>query len=136
MFMEYFIQYVVPVSVAVLVKMGLGALWYSPILFGKLWMKLNNYTEEDLSGQGKGMIIELAGSIVFVTVLNIFILMPRVISIGHAIFVGLLIWIGFMVTTQIHSLVWQEKSFKLFLLDCGHQLAVTMSSVTILFLFR
>ena len=26
----------------------LGALWYSPLLFGKQWMELNGFTEKDL----------------------------------------------------------------------------------------
>jgi len=36
------------VVVAALATFILGGLWYSPMLFGKAWMRLNNFTEEDL----------------------------------------------------------------------------------------
>ena len=37
------------VFVAALSTFLIGGLWYSPILFGKAWMKANNFTEEDLN---------------------------------------------------------------------------------------
>lgn len=36
------------VVVAALATFVLGGLWYSPMLFGKAWMRANNFTEEDL----------------------------------------------------------------------------------------
>lgn len=37
------------VFVAALSTFLIGGLWYSPILFGKAWMKANNLTEGDQS---------------------------------------------------------------------------------------
>lgn len=36
------------VIVAALSTFLLGGLWYSPLLFGKAWMRANNFSEEDL----------------------------------------------------------------------------------------
>jgi hypothetical protein len=36
------------VLAAALVNFVIGGLWYSPILFGKAWMKANGFTENDL----------------------------------------------------------------------------------------
>jgi hypothetical protein len=36
------------VLVAALSTFVLGGLWYSPMLFGKAWMQLNNFTDADL----------------------------------------------------------------------------------------
>jgi hypothetical protein len=36
------------VLVAALSTFLLGGLWYSPMLFGKVWMRANNFTEADL----------------------------------------------------------------------------------------
>jgi len=36
------------VLVAALSTFLLGGLWYSPMLFGKAWMRANNFTDEDL----------------------------------------------------------------------------------------
>lgn len=36
------------VLAAALINFVIGGLWYSPVLFGKVWMKANGFTEEDL----------------------------------------------------------------------------------------
>jgi hypothetical protein len=38
----------------------LGGLWYSPVLFGKAWMKENNFTDEDMKKGGMGKIFGLS----------------------------------------------------------------------------
>jgi hypothetical protein len=38
------------VLAAAVSDLAVGALWYSPILFGKAWMKANGFTEESLKG--------------------------------------------------------------------------------------
>jgi hypothetical protein len=38
----------------------LGGLWYSPILFGKAWMRANKLTEEQVKGGNKGRIFGFA----------------------------------------------------------------------------
>jgi hypothetical protein len=36
------------VLVAALVSMVIGGLWYSPLLFGNIWMKLSGITQKDV----------------------------------------------------------------------------------------
>ncbi len=36
------------VFVCALANLGLGAIWYSPLLFYKAWLRENNFTEEDI----------------------------------------------------------------------------------------
>ena len=46
------------VFVAAIIGFALGAFWYSPLLFSKPWMDLQNLKEEDLkTGWGKAMIV-------------------------------------------------------------------------------
>ena len=42
------------VVVAALSTFLLGGLWYSPLLFGKVWMKANGFTLEQVEGFSKG----------------------------------------------------------------------------------
>ncbi len=42
------------VVVAALSSFFVGGLWYSPLLFGKVWMKANAFTEEQVEGFSKG----------------------------------------------------------------------------------
>jgi hypothetical protein len=48
------------VLVAALSTFIIGGLWYSPLLFGKAWMKENNLTDEGLKGTNMGRVFGLA----------------------------------------------------------------------------
>ena len=41
------------VLAAVLSTFVLGGLWYSPLLFGKAWMRVNNFSDTDVAGFSK-----------------------------------------------------------------------------------
>ena len=53
---------VAAVVVAALSTFVLGGLWYSPLLFGKAWMRANGFTEEQLQGFSKARMF--GGSII------------------------------------------------------------------------
>ena len=46
----------------------LGGLWYSPLLFGKVWMKANGFTEEQVEGFSKARMF--GWSLVFALVMS------------------------------------------------------------------
>ncbi len=48
------------VLVAALSTFLLGGLWYSPVLFGKAWMKENGFTDDDMKKGNMGMIFGLS----------------------------------------------------------------------------
>ncbi len=48
----------IAVIVAALSNFLIGGLWYSPVLFGKIWMKENNFSEDDLK---KGNMLKIFG---------------------------------------------------------------------------
>ena len=41
------------IIVAAVANLAIGFVWYGPV-FGKQWMKLNNYTEEEMKGINPG----------------------------------------------------------------------------------
>lgn len=43
-----------------LIPLLVGALYYSPVMFGNAWMRVNNFTEEDLKGANMLKIMGLA----------------------------------------------------------------------------
>ncbi len=56
---------------ATLAAFVLGGLWYSPVLFGKLWMRANGFREEDLNKGNLGKIFGLAFVFTLVMALNL-----------------------------------------------------------------
>lgn len=58
----------VAVVVAALSSFFIGGLWYSPLLFGKVWMKANGFTEEQVEGFSKARMF--GWSLVFALVMS------------------------------------------------------------------
>jgi hypothetical protein len=49
----------------------LGGVWYSPALLGNVWMKENNFTEEDIKRGNKGKIFGWTGVLLLISSVNL-----------------------------------------------------------------
>jgi len=118
----------VGIIVASVVSFIVGFLWYSPFLFGNVWMKLNGVTKKDTEkakkkGMTKMMLLAFIGTLVTASVLNILIIMSGVSEISTAISLSFIIWLGFIVaTTLLGSVLWDNKPWGLFLLNGAYWL--------------
>src|SRR6185295_17826416 len=67
------------VLVAALSTFVLGGLWYSPLLFGKAWMRTNNFSDSDLKNFSKARMFgwSLVFSIVMALNLAMFLAGPN-----------------------------------------------------------
>lgn len=127
---------ILPISLATILNIVIGMLWYSPLLFGKIWAKEKNIDMNKAEGQTRGMIISFIVGILQASALLVFMKMPRVITIFNALFVCILLWGGFMLTTQLIDLAWGGKKFKVFLIDSFHQLTSLIITGTLIFLLK
>lgn len=98
------------IFVATIVQFIAGALWYSPILFGKVWMNImecTNLPPEELKRMQKEMapFYGLQLLLTFFTTFSLVTLMLYVsaFSIYHVAF---WIWIGFVAPAQVGSVIW------------------------------
>ena len=103
------------VLVAALAGYALGALWYSPLLFGKTWMKLEGFKEEDLqTGWIKAMIITLVTTFFTAFVMEAVVATWGISYWGHAIpltfLFGLFLYAGNLLSDFLYS----RRSMKLF----------------------
>ena len=110
------------VSIGAILNMVIGFLWYSQWLFGPIWMKLSKHTSKEMKGDWKTWVSGLIVSFVIVFFLALFEGYVGVTSVTDGMCVGFLAWLGFVATTQISSVIWCKKPFKLFLIDTGHKL--------------
>lgn len=114
------------VLVAAIVSMILGALWYSPLLFGKIWIQLMNLNEKKLQemknkGMGKIYAIVFIKELVIAYILALFIT-KSIITISGGIQIGILIWFGFIATTILASVLWENKPVKLYFINIAYHL--------------
>ncbi len=104
------------VVVATLAQFVLGALWYSPLLFGKWWMQIMEVTKmskEELKKMQSAMMpfYALQLLLTFFTTVSFANLLPY-ISAFNAYHVALWIWIGFIFPLQIGGVIWGNTKKK------------------------
>jgi len=123
---------IVAILVAVVVNFILGSLWYMP-LFGKLWGKEMGYdinVKPAKSEMMKGMAFMVIGNFLFAFVFahNIaaWQFVPGIKEMGtvvNAVMAAIFTWVGFYVPGNLTATVWEKKSWKLFAINAGYQLA-------------
>lgn len=117
------------VLVSSIVGMIIGAVWYSPLLFGKAWMKLMNFDKKKLNetkkkGMGKSYLIMFIALLLMSYILADFVDYVGATTVRGALQLALWLWLGFFVTTMISSVLWEGKSTKLYLINVFHYLVV------------
>lgn len=83
------------IAVATFIGMALGALWYSPLLFGKQWMHCINKTSETLGKPIWPMIGSVVASLLTAVGLSVVFLLVGVESLAMGIHIGLVL--GFFI---------------------------------------
>ena len=108
-------------------RVVLVALWWSPILFLKRWMKLTGQTSAMMKrNQMKGATFAIVGSLVMAAVFYWLLWMFGLQTISGGVITGLLIWTGFVFPPMLSPVVYEGKSFKLFLINAGFQLVALL----------
>ena len=104
----------------------LGALWFSPLLFGNIWAKLagmdkkiSNVTKSQMNTAYAG---NLLTTMVSVYVLSLFLDYANANTLFSAVSVAFLAWLGFLATTQLGSVFWERKPVSLYLITTSHTL--------------
>jgi|SRR3989344_2306196 len=113
----------IAVVVAAIVSMVLGAIWHGP-LFGKVWMKAAKKTQKDLDASKGDMpklyAITFVGALVTAYVLAVFISWAQATTIALAVIFGFLVWVGFVLTSSLGPLIWEDRNQHLFLISVGY----------------
>ncbi|MBL4694183.1 DUF1761 domain-containing protein [Candidatus Gracilibacteria bacterium] len=103
-----------------------GALWYSPMLFGKAWMKETGITAADAKKNCKNPAmtygIAFLSNVVTAYVLWYFMGMLEIVGSEAAAMLAFWIWLGFMAMKDLGGMLWEGSSFNLFLINTSHRL--------------
>ena len=115
---------------AAVAGMVIGFLWYGP-LFGKLWIALSGMTAEQINaakakGMAKNYIFMAAGSLVMSYVLAHALIFSSAYtgaaSVSGGFMVGFWNWLGFVAPVTLGTVLWEGKSWKLWMLNNGYYL--------------
>jgi hypothetical protein len=118
----------IPVVIAGVINMILGALWYSPYVLGKLWMRSMGKTEEEIkqgsSGSSIGFVyvVNTIASLLFAYVLAHIIKFASITTFAEGVKVGFWVWLGFVVTTVIPGYMYESRPKMLYFIFISYQL--------------
>ncbi|MCX7997107.1 MAG: DUF1761 domain-containing protein [Patescibacteria group bacterium] len=115
-----------PVLIAVIADMAIGALWYSPVLFGKYWMSEMGMKEADLKNAGKYMAMGVLNSVIMMTVLAYFLKTLTITTPDAAIETAFLLWLGFVATGTMLSVIYEKRKLSVYGLGVSYQLVALM----------
>ena len=128
------------VGVAALATVFIGALWYSPLLFHRLWVKAHGYSVEKVEQMrktaGRAFMVSLFCYLVMAFVLAVLVSWTGVSTVPQGAFLGLLVWIGFLATLGLTAHMFSEKRLSTYLIDAGYQLVYALVMGVILAAWR
>jgi hypothetical protein len=126
------------VLVAGIIIFVLGGLWYSPLLFMKPWLALQDRTEEQIKAQAASANMPVMYASAFLTGLIIAWALALVlahigrdpmmteagggVSVGHGALIGFVCWLGFAATTSYATAIFSGKPKKLWFIDSAYNL--------------
>ena len=110
------------VLAATVAGMAIGALWYSPVVLGKQWMEAIGKTPEELGNPAQAMAGQLVATIVTAVVLAVVIAWSGSIGLVGGAIVGLIVWLGFVMTALLPSVLFEGRSTTLLAINASCQL--------------
>ena len=119
----------------------LGALWYSPLLFERPFIALKGYTPEQLAAlpaQGHAGEIGLAflTSLLLAYVLAHFVKFTGAETVRAGMLTGFLLWLGFVATTNLETVLFEARPLGLYLINNGYHLAGLLGMGALLAVWR
>ncbi len=129
------------VIVATIAHYILGGLWYSPLLFGNKFLQIINWSPAQLQqmenqSHAKELIIAFVSSIVLVYILAHFVQYTKATNAVGGIQTAFWLWLGFIVTTQVATVLFEQRPLGLYLINIGYQFVGCAIAGAILAIWR
>lgn len=128
----------IPILAAGIASVLLGMAWYHPKVFGAAWMRMSNITPE-MAEKGKRRmpllaLVGLAAAMLVAWVMNYIGILFGVYDIVGAVVLGFWCWVGFVAPTMLGMVLWEQKPFRLYIINSAYWLAsfVVMAIVLLL----
>lgn len=125
------------VVVAGLVSYIIAYLWYGPV-FGKTWLKLTGLKE--MKPGPAGIVIGIIGVLLISYVLDHALIFAadytKMAGIGAGLMAGFFNWIGFFAPVTVYGVIYEKRSWTLWILDNAYWLISLLIMGIILALWK
>ena len=123
------------ILVAAVVNMVIGALWYSPLLFGNIWLKAMKFNKEDMKcdkAMGVRYAVAFLMGLLMVFVLAHYVAAFEANTASMGAQAAFWPWLGFMVPVLAGDILWNGKPFSVFVINASHYLVALLVAGVIL----
>lgn len=127
--------YFIAIILSIFANIVIGMFWYSPIAFGKMWQKLVNKNDSELTMKPTDMVLSFMNAFLMTVGLNSVIQFSLQVSnlneILNIFVTSAMITSTFILPALMNEVIWEGRSFKLFLINISHQFAtyLVMSAI-------
>lgn len=121
------------VLVAGVIHMVIGLVWFQRWAFGNAWTRL---TGKSLTPAYRWIAAGVIAHQVMTFVLAVIVVLAGATTALGGVVVGVMAWLGFVVTMLVGELIWEKIPFRLFLIRIGNQLVGFIVSGAILAVWR
>lgn len=108
------------IVVAAISSFVVGALWYSPVVAGKAWMKENKFTMEDMKGGNPVLMYGLTFVLAFIIAVNLAFFFGGKVDVVWGMIYGALAGLGWASMAIGTIYIFERKSFRLWLIHAGY----------------
>ena len=121
--MLYEVNYLA-VVVATVISFLFGWAWYGPV-FGKKWMALMGYTKENMTSMKMkpitAMVLGFVSNLVMAYVVAMLAGLLGLSGFGGAFTLAFWVWLGFVATISMGSVLWENRSWSLYCFNVVYQ---------------
>ena len=114
------------IIVAAVAAFAIGALWYSPAVFGRQWMAAHGHTPEQLaamqSSMAKTYTFSFVTYVIMAMVLALLMGLTGATTAIQGIVLAVVAWLGFGFTIGLNTNLYSNKPPGAFIIDAGYQL--------------
>ncbi len=123
--MDIAVNYLAVVAAAV-IAYAIGAVWHSPVGFGKYWMRLMSLNNDSVRKMpltaAQAMSIGFFVTLLVAYVMAMFMSLTYAFTVSTAMQLGFWLWLGFLAPTLANGWLWEGKSLKLFAFNAAYAL--------------
>jgi len=118
---------VLAVALAALMPFVVGALWYAPFGFGRWWERAHGYDDPArkavlMASAPRNYLASLVVYVVLALVLRFFLYRLAASDASSAVRLAVLVWLGFVATIGLTTVVFALQPLSLWAIDAGFQL--------------
>ncbi len=127
--------HILPIVVAAVAAFVLGALWYSPVLFGKAWVAANGLTMEKIESMRaaapRAYTVSFLCNVVMAAALCVLLGRIGIVSWLTGAKLGGLVGVGFAATVGLTANMYSDRKLSAWAIDAAYQVAylVLMGSI-------